>query len=226
MHIYVHSSTVLQWPIHGLNLCIHQQIDKEDVVYIYLCMYTMEYFCCIVARSWPTLFVTPQLVTHQVLLCMGFPRQEYQNGLPFPSPGYLPDPSIEPTSPALQVDFFPSDPPGKPHNETLPSYKIKEIMLSAATWMDLEIIMRSEVRKTIPYDITYVQNIKHDANELLYKTKTDSQTQNRPVVAEGMGKGRIGSLNQQMQTIIYRMDKQQSPSVQHREVYLVSCNKS
>ena len=34
VHIYVHSSTVLQWPIHGLNLHIHQQIDKEDVVYI------------------------------------------------------------------------------------------------------------------------------------------------------------------------------------------------
>ena len=37
---------------------------------------------------------------------MGFSRQEYWNGLPFPSPGYLPHPGIEPRSPALQADFF------------------------------------------------------------------------------------------------------------------------
>ena len=45
---------------------------------------------------------------------MGFPRQEYQSGLPFPSPGTLPDPEIKPGSPALQADALPSEPPGKP----------------------------------------------------------------------------------------------------------------
>ena len=47
---------------------------------------------------------------HPALLCVGFPRQEYWNGLPFPSPGALPDPGIEPTSlvsPALQADYLP-----------------------------------------------------------------------------------------------------------------------
>ena len=44
---------------------------------------------------------------------MELPRQEYCNGLPFPSPGDLPDPGIEPGSPALQADSFPSEPPGK-----------------------------------------------------------------------------------------------------------------
>ena len=44
---------------------------------------------------------------------MGFPRQEYRNRLPFPSPGDLPDPGIEPTSSALQVDSLPSEPPRK-----------------------------------------------------------------------------------------------------------------
>ena len=45
---------------------------------------------------------------------MGFSWQEYQSGLPFTSPGDLPDPGIEPVSPALQVDSLPSEPPGKP----------------------------------------------------------------------------------------------------------------
>ena len=45
---------------------------------------------------------------------MTFPRQEYWSGLPFPSPGYLPDPRIEPTSPAWQADSLPLEPPGKP----------------------------------------------------------------------------------------------------------------
>ena len=47
-------------------------------------------------------------------LFMGFSRQEYWSGLPFPSLGDLPDPGIEPGSPALQADSLPSEPPGKP----------------------------------------------------------------------------------------------------------------
>ena len=43
----------------------------------------------------------------------GFSRQEHWSGLPFPSPGDLPDPGIEPGSPALQADALPSEPPGK-----------------------------------------------------------------------------------------------------------------
>ena len=45
---------------------------------------------------------------------MGFPRQEYWNRLPFLSPGDLPDPGIEPVSPALAVGFFTAETPGKP----------------------------------------------------------------------------------------------------------------
>ena len=59
-------------------------------------------------------FVTPQTVAHQTPLSMGFPRQEYWRGLPFLSPGNIPDPGIEPGSPALQADSLPSEPPGKP----------------------------------------------------------------------------------------------------------------
>ena len=47
---------------------------------------------------------TPWIITSQSPLSMGFSRQEYWIGLPFPSPEYLPGPGIEPGSPALQVD--------------------------------------------------------------------------------------------------------------------------
>ena len=45
-------------------------------------------------------------IAHQVPLSMGFSRQEYWSGLPFPSPGDLPDPGIEPESPTWQADYF------------------------------------------------------------------------------------------------------------------------
>ena len=59
-------------------------------------------------------FATPWTVAHQAPLLMGFPRQEYWSGLPFPSPRDLPDPGIEPASPALAGGFFTTEPPGKP----------------------------------------------------------------------------------------------------------------
>ena len=59
-------------------------------------------------------FVTLWTVAHQAPLSMGFPRQEYWSGLPFPSPGDHPAPGIKPTSPALAGRFFAPEPPG-PH---------------------------------------------------------------------------------------------------------------
>ena len=60
------------------------------------------------------LFATPWTVACQAPLSMGFSRQEYWSGLPFPSPGDLPNPGIEYGSPALQADALSSEPPGKP----------------------------------------------------------------------------------------------------------------
>ena len=60
------------------------------------------------------LFATLWTVAHQALLSMGYSRQEYWSGLPFPSPRDLPNPGIEPRSPALQADALSSEPPGKP----------------------------------------------------------------------------------------------------------------
>ena len=62
------------------------------------------------------LFATPWTVAYQAPPSMGFSGQECWSGLPFPSPGDLPDPGIEPGSPALQADALPSEPPGKPQN--------------------------------------------------------------------------------------------------------------
>ena len=56
----------------------------------------------------------PWTAAHQAPLSVGFSRQEYWSGLPFPSPGDLPNPGIEHQSPALQADALPSEPPGKP----------------------------------------------------------------------------------------------------------------
>ena len=60
------------------------------------------------------LFATPWMIAHQASPSMGFSRQEYWGGLPFPSPGDLPDPGIKPTSPALEAHALTSEPPGKP----------------------------------------------------------------------------------------------------------------
>jgi len=60
--------------------------------------------------------VTPWTVARQALLFMGFSRQEYWSGLPFPPPGDLPDLGIEPVSPALASGFFTTEPPKKPIN--------------------------------------------------------------------------------------------------------------
>ena len=60
------------------------------------------------------LFATPWTIAYQAPLSMGFLRQEYWSGLPFPSPGDLPNPGIEPRSSTFQADTLTSEPPGKP----------------------------------------------------------------------------------------------------------------
>ena len=67
----------------------------------------------LVIKSCLTL-VTPWTVACQAPLSMGFPRQEYWSGFPFPSPGDFPDPGIKPTSPALAGGFFTVEPLGQP----------------------------------------------------------------------------------------------------------------
>ena len=71
----------------------------------------------LVTHLCPTLFATPWSVVRQVPLSLGFSRQEYWSGLPFPSPGDLPEPGMESTPPALPVDSLPPEPQGSPYNQ-------------------------------------------------------------------------------------------------------------
>ena len=69
--------------------------------------------CMCVLVSHVQLFVTPWTIACQGPLSMGFSRQEYWSRLPFPSPGNVPKPGIEPRSPALRADSLPSEPSAK-----------------------------------------------------------------------------------------------------------------
>ena len=65
-------------------------------------------------------------------------------------------------------------------------------------------------------------NLKYDTNELIYKTETHSQTQKTNLwlpKGKNGGRGKLGVWDQQIQTTIYKIDKQQGPTVQHRELY-------
>ena len=75
------------------------------------------------------LFATLWTVAHQAPLSMGFSRQEYWSGLPFPSPGDLPHLGIEPGSPTFQEDALTSEPPGK--KEFPPAAVVKTVLLRA-----------------------------------------------------------------------------------------------
>ena len=63
------------------------------------------------------LCATPWTVAYQAPPSMGFSRQKYWSGLPFPSPGDLPEPGIEQRSPAFQADALTSEPPGTVGNK-------------------------------------------------------------------------------------------------------------
>ena len=68
--------------------------------------------CCLVTKFCATLCDPLDYIVHQASLSMGFPRQEYWSGLPFPSPEDLPNPGINLESPASADRFFNSEPPG------------------------------------------------------------------------------------------------------------------
>ena len=83
--------------------------------------------------------MTPWTIAHRVPLSMGFFKQEYCWGLPFPSPGDLFEPGIEPGSPALRTDSLLSEPPGKPRGS-------KESLYSKGLW-------QGERRKMMPWGV-------------------------------------------------------------------------
>ena len=83
--------------------------------YLIYC-FTVFQFSSAQSLSCAQLFATPWTAGHQAPLSMRFSRQGYWSGLPFPSPGDLPNPGIEPRSPVLQADSLLSELQGKPHS--------------------------------------------------------------------------------------------------------------
>ena len=90
------------------------------------------------------LSATPWTVAYQAPPSMEFSRQEYWSGLPFPSPGYLPDPGIEPGSPTLQADALSSEPPGKPF-----------LVLVCTNYRLLDVLLKIE---KIPFHLYYAED--------------------------------------------------------------------
>ena len=78
--------------------------------------------------------MTPGTIAHHAPLSMGFSRQEHWSGLPFPSPGDLPDPGIEPRSPALQADALTSEPPGEPSSHGHQQIQSMHLCVCDAAW--------------------------------------------------------------------------------------------
>ena len=113
-------------PTHGQPMSIRPDILQPwdlgpsalTKTYIYRCYWQSQISrtqCMpVLSLSRVRLFPTPWTVAHQDLPSMEFSRHEYWSGLPFPSPGDLLDPEIEPRSPIFQANSLPSEPPRKP----------------------------------------------------------------------------------------------------------------
>ena len=108
-------------PLLGPDKCLKINVSWALFQVLWRCSITGALFCQWVAYSFLVelltriqLFVDPWTIADQAPLSLGFPRQEYWSGKPFPSPGHLPDPGMEPASPALAGRFFTTEPPGAP----------------------------------------------------------------------------------------------------------------
>ena len=84
------------------------------------------------------LFVTPRTVSSQAPLSMGFPRQKYWSGLPFPSPGDLPDLGIKSVSTALAGRFFTTELPRKPRNSIIKLLKLEKAKKQVFPWGSIQ----------------------------------------------------------------------------------------
>ena len=117
------------------------------------------------------LFAPPWTVAHQAPPSMEFSRQEYWGGLPFPSPGNLPGPGIEPGSPALWADALVSLPPGSPiQSEVSQKEKNKYCIL-----------------------MTYMESRGNGTNEHICRTEIETQTERTDLWTQ-RAKERVGQM--------------------------------
>ena len=107
--VFLPGESQRQGSLVGCHLWGHAELDTTEVT---------SHF----SRVW--LFAILRTIAHQAPLSMGFSRQEYWSGQPIPSPVDFPDPGIEPESPALQADSFPTELSGKPKKCMYLNFKI------------------------------------------------------------------------------------------------------
>ena len=110
-----HPAVHRHWLLHKGEAQVREQVQMKTRHRIRIWSLSSVVKVKVKLLSHVRLFVTPWTVAYQASPSMGFSRQEYWSGLPFPSPVDLPDPGIKPGSPALQADALPSEPPGKPN---------------------------------------------------------------------------------------------------------------
>ena len=102
-------------------------MSTEDCLSPAMAVALLQAACVLTHFNSVRLCVTPWAVAHQAPPSMGFPRQEYWSGFPFPPPGHLPNPGVEPMSPgalALAGRFFTTEPPGEPTHLTTGQSKL------------------------------------------------------------------------------------------------------
>ena len=122
------------------------------------------------ATSWP--------IAHQAPQSMGFPRQEYWNGLPFSSLVGLPNPGIEPGSPALTVRFFTTETPGKPHNIASAlcfGHEVYRILAPRPGTEPVPLVLEGEVLTTGPPGKSQPPCFLREENFRLNENSSDSQ---------------------------------------------------
>ena len=114
MNLRIYKDHKVAIPVDNDKLIFMFGISQKQ---IYDCV-GLWYNCTVKVKSLSRvqLFATPWTIAYQAPPSMGFSKQEHWSGLPFSSPGDLPDPRIEPGSPTLEADALTSEPPGKPHS--------------------------------------------------------------------------------------------------------------
>ena len=116
-------SSILDWRIHGQRSLVgysprgHRESDTPE--WLSSEFHGLHVGMPAQSLSYSWLFATPWTLAHQAPLSMEFSRRQYWSGLPFPSPGDLPNLGIKPRCPALQTDALPSEPLGKPKKPLL-----------------------------------------------------------------------------------------------------------
>ena len=111
----------------------------------YNCLNGNEFENEVKSLSHVRLFAISWTVVYQASLSMEFSKQECWSGLPFPSPRDLPDPGVEPRSPALQADALPSEPPGGGH--TLDNSEGEGSLACYSPWAQKESDMTERLNK-------------------------------------------------------------------------------